>query len=383
MKTILKRTLIAATASLISAVLLMPTALAIVADIPENDLTVYRTLYDVTPVELTVPTRVKVTLPNAQNYGTAVIEKETEIAQPIATISGIEEVKAKILEHSSMRGSVSALVDGNRFTVAEFNLDEDQGSAFAIIEFSEKLKSSGLVLELDGHVALPHSVSIQAEVDGSWLTVLANTKPYQTSITFPQRTAKKWRINFLHSQPLRLREITFSDDTSKKQTKGDTVIWLARPGETYTLYADAATYTMIKTGESGDLLSDPKEIKETTISKRKANPVFQEPDDDEDGVPNYLDNCVRVSNDSQKDIDDNGSGDACDDYDRDGIINSKDNCPQYANSNQKDTDGDELGDVCDDEESRITESNPWLPWLAMGIAGIVIFGLIIYTLRKK
>lgn len=349
----------------------------------ENDLTSYRTLYDVTPVEITVPTRIKVTLPNLQNYGVAVIENETETAQPIATINETEFLTAEIKESSSVRGSTSALVDGDRTTVAEFNLDEDGGQAFVVIEFPKMLKSSSLSLELDSHVALPHKISIQAEVDGEWITVLANTKPYQTLVTFPQRTAEKWRIKFSHSQPLRLRELTFSDDTTQSKFTGDTVIWLARPGETYQLYADAATYKRIKTGESGDLLSDPEEIEETTISKGKPNPLFTEPDDDEDGVPNYLDNCMSVSNASQVDIDDNGSGDDCDDYDRDGVINSKDNCQEYANSNQKDTDGDDIGDACDDEESRITESNPWIPWLAMGIAALAVFGLIIHTLRKK
>jgi hypothetical protein len=383
MKTILKRTL-AAAMSLIITGLFVPATLAFaeVAEV-ENDLTVYRTMYNVTPVELTVPTRVKVTLPNTQNYGVAVVEKETKVAQPIATIHELKTSQAEVTDASSIRGSESSLVDGNRSSVAEFNLDADEGNAFVVIEFAKALKSSSLSLELDNHVALPHSVSIQAEVNGEWITVLANTKPYRTSIPFPQRSAKKWKINFLHSQPLRLREITFEDDAVKREAKGDVVIWLARPGETYSLYADAATYTYIKTGERGDLLSDPEEVEETTINRGKKNPVFQEPDDDEDGVPNYLDNCVNVSNDDQTDIDNNGSGDVCDDYDRDGVINSKDNCPEYANSNQRDTDGDDIGDECDVEESRVTESNPWIPWAAMGIAAVAIFGLIIHTLRKK
>ncbi|MBT4147878.1 hypothetical protein HOE49_01210 [Candidatus Peregrinibacteria bacterium] len=384
MKTIFKRTLAAAMALMITGLFLTTALASSIKEIQEeNDLTSYRTLYDVTPVEITVPTRIKVTLPNLQNYGVAVIENETETAQPIATINETEFLTAEIKESSSVRGSTSALVDGDRTTVAEFNLDEDGGQAFVVIEFPKMLKSSSLSLELDSHVALPHKISIQAEVDGEWITVLANTKPYQTLVTFPQRTAEKWRIKFSHSQPLRLRELTFSDDTTQSKFTGDTVIWLARPGETYQLYADAATYKRIKTGESGDLLSDPEEIEETTISKGKPNPLFTEPDDDEDGVPNYLDNCMSVSNASQVDIDDNGSGDDCDDYDRDGVINSKDNCQEYANSNQKDTDGDDIGDACDDEESRITESNPWIPWLAMGIAALAVFGLIIHTLRKK
>jgi hypothetical protein len=81
-------------------------------------------------------------------------------------------------------------------------------------------------------------------------------------------------------------------------------------------------------------------------------------DSDGDGVPDFaradgstaaLDNCPRVANPDQADLDDDGKGDACDpDLDGDGIENPRDNCPAVANPGQEDYDRDGLGAACDD-----------------------------------
>ncbi len=63
----------------------------------------------------------------------------------------------------------------------------------------------------------------------------------------------------------------------------------------------------------------------------------------------------------------------------------KNNCESEPNRNQMDTDGDGIGDACDTEESRLTEKYTWLPWVGMGLAGIVIlilFGMTAMTMRK-
>jgi hypothetical protein len=95
------------------------------------------------------------------------------------------------------------------------------------------------------------------------------------------------------------------------------------------------------------------------------------------------DNCVKVGNADQQDLDKNGVGDACEDFDKDGVINTKDNCPDMPNRYQKDEDVDGIGDVCDGEESRFMEKYPWIPYVVLAIVFVVVAGLIIKTLRNE
>lgn len=75
-----------------------------------------------------------------------------------------------------------------------------------------------------------------------------------------------------------------------------------------------------------------------------------DPDSDGDGILDRADNCPLALNPDQKDSDQDGAGDACDqDLDGDKIENVRDNCASTANSFQDDADKDGAGDDCDND----------------------------------
>ena len=73
-------------------------------------------------------------------------------------------------------------------------------------------------------------------------------------------------------------------------------------------------------------------------------------DGDEDGLGDPCDNCPDNANADQADEDQDGIGDVCEipgDDDRDGVPDATDNCINTPNGDQADADGDQLGDACD------------------------------------
>ena len=74
-------------------------------------------------------------------------------------------------------------------------------------------------------------------------------------------------------------------------------------------------------------------------------------DIDEDGIIDSLDNCPNTPNSNQRDFDDNGEGDVCEDSDGDGVLDYKDKCRWIPNPGQEDSDFDGIGDVCEDADN--------------------------------
>ncbi|HLF65605.1 MAG TPA: T9SS type A sorting domain-containing protein [Saprospiraceae bacterium] len=89
------------------------------------------------------------------------------------------------------------------------------------------------------------------------------------------------------------------------------------------------------------------------------DPSNDGPDTDGDGICDFSDNCLLVSNPNQLDSDGDGVGDSCDNCtnesnpsqensDTDGYGDACDNCDLINNQDQADTDVDGIGDACDD-----------------------------------
>jgi len=70
------------------------------------------------------------------------------------------------------------------------------------------------------------------------------------------------------------------------------------------------------------------------------------------------DNCPRVNNEDQADVDGDGIGDACEDQDGDEVPDPGDNCPAVANPDQRDCDRDGRGDLCDDDPDEDADGAP-------------------------
>lgn len=72
-----------------------------------------------------------------------------------------------------------------------------------------------------------------------------------------------------------------------------------------------------------------------------------DPDDDNDGVADTVDNCRFSVNPDQANNDGDAFGDVCDaDDDNDGVADGTDNCGSVFNPDQRDTNGDGIGDLC-------------------------------------
>jgi hypothetical protein len=92
-----------------------------------------------------------------------------------------------------------------------------------------------------------------------------------------------------------------------------------------------------------------------------------DPDDDNDDILDEVDNCPLKKNPEQEDNDEDLMGDKCDpDDDNDQVLDDEDNCKLDANPEQADFDDDDKGDICDpdidnDDEANATDCDDFNP----------------------
>jgi hypothetical protein len=351
---------------------------------PRNEIiSAYRQYQDMPAMDIAAPTVVEISFDGQYFERTqfAVYDQAAAAFEPSWVRQEVSKVETPVsIVAGSLRGAEGRMADGNLSTYAEYPLPENtEGRAQFSLITSAPAPLSGFTLLLDNHVALPTSVGIRAMVEGAERIVVAERRMDQTTIRFPQTTSAYWIINLSHAQPLRIAEIKPSFD-NVRSTTAYYLRFLARPTHSYRVYLDPDRNVQPPVGEAGNLAANEGVVALTPMGIRP-NSQYRMADVDGDGIADVRDNCVDVANRDQADVNGNGRGDACDDFDRDGILNSKDNCPEDTNRAQIDTDGDGIGDACDEQESRLTERLPWLPWVGIGAAALVVIVLLIMTAR--
>lgn len=289
--------------------------------------------------------------------------------------------------------TVNNMIDGNFSTYQDFYYSGPNGENSVGITFSydKPITSSSLKLSFDANVTLPETVAILykpvqsstcKKKDAQGNCLLDSIVPLQkftgTTVFFPKITATAFQVLFTYRAPLRISEMSFDQENKKIEPRK--VRFLALPNTEYTLFAQPDRNTTPEyISAMPNLVSDDGIYREKKVVEFIPNPKYRQADTDIDGAPDVMDNCPSTSNVNQKDEDTNGKGDACEDYDRDGYMNSLDNCPLVPNYDQRDKDRDGKGDFCDKEESRFLEANVWVPWVALGVSGVVIVGLFAHV----
>ncbi|MDQ5938867.1 MAG: hypothetical protein QG603_682 [Patescibacteria group bacterium] len=363
-------------------------AQANVNNFPANnnlDLSAYRQVKGLGDLGISVPTVVEV--PFSERYlnrsSFTVVDQITQTALPYyfkqETLANKPYYSINTVPY--INGSYN-MVDNNSSTHAEFSLT-NQETAVAVVNLqsSKEVTSSALTVLLDKNVALPTAVDVFAMVEGNYKLVLAKTNMLQSTVRFPETTAKNWRVTFYYVQPLRINEL-YLVQNNPELTSQQAIRFLAQPKANYLIYFDPDRAVVSQTSEAGNLSSNEDVLLWQQVTTTR-NPQYVNADVDADGVFDYLDNCVSVYNPDQIDVNKNGRGDTCDDFDKDNISNDKDNCPNNPNYNQRDIDGDGIGDACDTEESRVTEKYKWIPWLGIVFAFVVVIVLFVITLKSK
>ena len=352
------------------------------------DLVPYREIAPVNIPMLVVPTVVEVPLFESQRESGEYLVLDASSGLPVPSYfhEQYAEKPEPVSAYSGPGGYEDyELIDGSRETGTRFEVSSVGENRVGIdLMTSVPVTASRIGFVYGENSTYPVRVEVAAyDVYGMPSIVYREASFSGTEIAFIPTTASRFRIDFVHVQPFDLNEVILRED-SVEQSVVRGLRFLAQPGASYRVYRDADRSVFVAYGAQGDLSRD-KGVMMLPPPSWTTNYTYRASDTDNDGRADTMDNCMYASNPDQSDIDSNGTGDVCDDYDRDGYMNTNDNCPNIPNY-QQDEDRDGIGDECDGVESRLTERLPWVPWVGMGIACLVLVGLFIVVaidIRKK
>jgi len=347
----------------------------------------YKNSASVSPGSMVVPTVVEVDLNNVELYSDnfGVYNKTVDLFIPYYVVGGAQAPENPSYATNQTSGVlIPTIVDKNIFTDFQFDVTNGQVKKATLeIRYERPIRSNSLTMNLGDYVSLPNAVTIKAYTNGKEVILLNRVMPNYFVLNFPETTSDIWVIEMEYTQPLRVKEFEFSDSLAKPAKRS--LRFLTQQNNEYVIYANPENYFQnYGNAYESPNLSNSLDVKKLGLFSLSPNPFFKPSDSDQDGIADQNDNCPSISNSDQRDIDNNRTGDACDDFDRDGIIESIDNCPTVPNVNQIDTDRDKIGDACDPDESRLTEKYPFLVWFGLGFALVVfLILLLIATARAR
>lgn len=210
-----------------------------------------------------------------------------------------------------------------------------------------------------GVVGLSFSEDYFAVVSSGYLTItLAGDYQFRNSTDDGSRL----RLDLNGNGIFEAAEEIITDDGINAWHDALSAVILLTPGEyriEHTWYeaqfGALAELAISRDGGAFRLLGDSQSLGSSAFLNDGVFVADSNRDYDNDGIGNSCDNCLVTANGQQEDADGDGAGDACDvcpndaqnDRDNDGICHAADNCPLAPNPGQEDADGDGLGDACD------------------------------------
>ena len=340
------------------------------------DLSLYKNLR---PIDTAVVNQPTITEVKGLPYGVSYVlldDKGNSVPSQSQTIRTSKVIPPVSVEAcTSTCKDAPSLADGDERTTFDFPISSSGAQKGKItITYAKPLVTDSLMFRTTRDSYVPTAFTLT--IDGKrTLNTLSGT-----SARFPRMEATKVEIEFEYNQPIRFTEVGVGSVT--EEVVSNSLRFVYQPGAQYVLYFDSPSGGESIPGPSINLFAK-EPLLVASLGVVSKNPAYKERDTDVDDVPDSVDNCPMQANKDQKDSNNDGVGDVCDDYDYDGVMTYRDNCPAIVNPDQRDTDKDGMGDACDNEESRLTEKYTWVPWVVFALVFIAVLGMGYEVLRKK